>query len=152
MHFPITTLIEAVDAALAADAETRSRRAAVEREVLDEYACRWDLDQRPRWVAYRDALTSALRNGGRITADNLPTIPDAFAGTLANYGLSRKVSDRLADLPYVTDRQELHALKGFLGALDRDTETVSAAQLSRCGFASTVTARVFRVAASGAAS
>lgn len=126
MKFNIAKLIEAAQAALAAEAEAeKAARAKFDLE-LAKYDEWWDRVCRPKFVARRDALTKALAKNGRVCGDILNSeikVKHSDSGWHRDAQYAPPKWDGARRYP---GAYEARQLIGISGALEGDTVSLSA--------------------------
>ena len=145
MQFNKDTLIKAIDTGLANDAESRQFLKEYEERVVEEHRQDWLENQRPRFVAERDALTKALKKKF-ITSDDYSTNRSSLIPFSERpYDVRNKIDDRRREHRGVLiNRTEFESLKAALEAMEGDT--VSDRQLQVMGFGAGSISSIFRSA------
>lgn len=133
-------------------------------KLVDAAETEWDRKWRevtlPKWRVLRDEITKALRSGGKISADAVPTRarknytyetePDTYRpfnrGTrMSHFSNVKWVADHEYGPRPVLDIQAFETLVEFLDSID--AESVSQSQLERAGFRNL--SKLFTAAANG---
>lgn len=143
MKFTRTALIDTINDALAADATNREKRDEAADKLRADWLTEWATDEWPKWKAYRDCITKAIKRGSPIESGDLPKTPDFYVSDTVNYGRQRAIEDAQRAFKIV-NREELVALRNALEALLEDE--VTDRQLGAMGFGSQSISYIFRAA------